>query len=317
MGVGNTGAFVPLHNLTADYQTIASTLSAQDVSTYADPSTPPTVLLGYAAQKQILVNRYQNTDSAVMEFPFSASTGPVFAFLKPSSRGTIKIASTDPFAEPSVDFRTLSNPVDLKVMIRILQYVRQYFSTPTMAQLGPVELLPGAGVSTEDAITAMFRSLLVQPSFFHPCCTAAMMPRAKGGVVGTDLLVYGVKKLSVVDASIMPLIPGTHLCETVYAVAEKVRFPAVFFIKAPIRISTGGASTQNLERRRGLPCLGFDVLAESRVVPFSIEHCSYLRNKVCLPTCRPRILSRHAHKSAYEHEAECGLRTCSRELAYF
>lgn len=224
--MGNTAAFVPLRNLTADYQTITSTLSTQDVSTYVDPSTPSSVLLGYAAQKEILVDRYQNTDSAVMEFPFSASTGPVFAFLKPLSRGTVNIASTNAFAEPAVDFRTLSNPVDLDVMIKILRYVREYFSTPTMTQLGPVELLPGSDVSTDEAITAMFRSTLVQSSFFHPCCTASMMPRQKGGVVGTDLLVYGVQKLSVVDASIMPLIPGTHLCETVYAVAEKVRCPS-------------------------------------------------------------------------------------------
>lgn len=39
--------------------------------------------------------------------------------------------------------------------------------------------------------------------------------------MGSDLLVYGVKGVSVVDASLMPLIPATHLQLTVYAVAEK------------------------------------------------------------------------------------------------
>lgn len=225
VGVGNTAAFIPLQNLTTDYQGIASTLSAQDLSSYVDPLTPPAVLAGYKAQKQILVNRYQGTDSAVMEFPFSASEGPVFAFLKPLSRGTVRITNVNATVEPRIDFRTLSNPVDLQVMVKIFRYAREFFSTPTMAKLGPVELLPGSGVSSDEAIITAFRDMLVQPSFFHSCCTAAMSPRDKGGVVGTDLLVYGVKKLSVVDASIIPLIPGTHLCETVYAIAEKVQIP--------------------------------------------------------------------------------------------
>jgi choline dehydrogenase-like flavoprotein len=41
------------------------------------------------------------------------------------------------------------------------------------------------------------------------------------GLLGRILLVHGVKGLSVVDASVMPLIPGTHLSAPVYAIAEK------------------------------------------------------------------------------------------------
>jgi choline dehydrogenase-like flavoprotein len=48
-----------------------------------------------------------------------------------------------------------------------------------------------------------------------------MMPEELGGVVGTDLLVHGVNGLSVVDASVIPYLPATHLSTTVYAVAER------------------------------------------------------------------------------------------------
>ncbi len=50
------------------------------------------------------------------------------------------------------------------------------------------------------------------------------MPLELGGVFAADLTGWGVKGLSVVDASIMPLGPGEHLDATVYAIAEKVSF---------------------------------------------------------------------------------------------
>ncbi|KAL8907683.1 MAG: hypothetical protein Q9207_001251 [Kuettlingeria erythrocarpa] len=47
------------------------------------------------------------------------------------------------------------------------------------------------------------------------------MPKEHGGVVDPQLRVYGIKGLSVVDASMMPIIPAAHTQSTVYAVAEK------------------------------------------------------------------------------------------------
>jgi choline dehydrogenase-like flavoprotein len=58
-----------------------------------------------------------------------------------------------------------------------------------------------------------------------------MLPENYGGVVSSDLLVYGIKRLSIVDASILPLVPAAHLQATMYAVAEK----AADLIKAPAR----------------------------------------------------------------------------------
>jgi choline dehydrogenase-like flavoprotein len=60
-----------------------------------------------------------------------------------------------------------------------------------------------------------------ESSIGHESGTCAMLPLELGGVVGPDLLVHKVKGISVVDSSIIPLIPSTNLCATVYAVAEK------------------------------------------------------------------------------------------------
>ncbi|PPQ83998.1 hypothetical protein CVT25_000544 [Psilocybe cyanescens] len=59
------------------------------------------------------------------------------------------------------------------------------------------------------------------PSTAHACGTAAMAPRDQAGVVSSNLTVYGVTGLSVGDISIIPIIPATHPCATVYAIAEK------------------------------------------------------------------------------------------------
>ena len=48
-----------------------------------------------------------------------------------------------------------------------------------------------------------------------------MLPREKGGVIDSELKVYGVKGLRVVDASIMPIIPDQHTVGPVYMIAEK------------------------------------------------------------------------------------------------
>jgi choline dehydrogenase-like flavoprotein len=64
---------------------------------------------------------------------------------------------------------------------------------------------------------------MASPTTAHPIGTAAMAPRELGGVVGPDLTVYGTRKLSVADNSIIPLIPSTHTSSTAYAIGEKVK----------------------------------------------------------------------------------------------
>lgn len=58
-------------------------------------------------------------------------------------------------------------------------------------------------------------------SWQHPVGTSAMMPRVLGGVVDSELRVYGVEGVRVVDASVMPIGPASHTSSTVHAVAEK------------------------------------------------------------------------------------------------
>ena len=45
---------------------------------------------------------------------------------------------------------------------------------------------------------------------YHPCGTCAMRPFAAGGVVDSELRVYGVEGLRVADASIFPNITSAN-----------------------------------------------------------------------------------------------------------
>ena len=58
-------------------------------------------------------------------------------------------------------------------------------------------------------------------SNFHYIATAAMLPQKLGGVVDSNLTVYGTSNVRVVDASVVPLQVCGHLASTLYAIAEK------------------------------------------------------------------------------------------------
>lgn len=47
-----------------------------------------------------------------------------------------------------------------------------------------------------------------------------MMPREMGGVVDSELRVYGTANLRVCDASVIPLTPRANPQATVYGIAE-------------------------------------------------------------------------------------------------
>jgi choline dehydrogenase-like flavoprotein len=91
-----------------------------------------------------------------------------------------------------------------------------------MNKFGTYEVSPGVTVQDDAALKEFVKQQMVL-SFMHPCCTAAMLPKQKGGVVGTDLKLHGASGLRIVDMSIIPMLPSAHLSALAYAVAEKVR----------------------------------------------------------------------------------------------
>ncbi|KAK1764936.1 hypothetical protein QBC33DRAFT_612669 [Phialemonium atrogriseum] len=222
--MGNSAVYVSLPLITDQYKDIVDAINKQlsdgTFKSYLPEGAAEPVIEGYKAQLEILAKELSDPESPVMESPFSGGPSGGGFLLKPLSRGTVLLNVSNPEGEPIIDYRSCSNPVDWDILASFVGYFRKYASTPTMQSLGAVEVSPGPAVTAQSDIIKSLRSV-VTASFQHPCCTAAMMPREKGGVVGPDVRVHGVGGLSVVDTSIFPLIPGTHTSATAYAIGEK------------------------------------------------------------------------------------------------
>ncbi|KZV84924.1 alcohol oxidase [Exidia glandulosa HHB12029] len=220
IGVGNVGAWIPLPVLTPEYKSIVSTIRSQDITEYLPSSYDRDLLAGHKKQRELIAASYTKTTSGAIELPFGGSPAFSLSLEHPLSRGTVMLDPTNKYAEPIVDYHSLSNPVDALVLAKSVQFGRKWMSTPAMRELSPTEVAPGAALQSDEELINAVRGGSIA-STAHGCCTAALSPRNQGGVVSPDLLVYGVKGLSVGDVSTIPLITGAHTCATVYAIAEK------------------------------------------------------------------------------------------------
>ena len=223
MATGNPAALLPLKSVSPDgTASIVKEYLSQDSSAHLPSLYTPEQVAGYEAQRALLAEALSAEDNSIVEFPFTGSSAYYLFMMKLLSRGTIHLNQSDRYAEPIVDYRGFSNPLDATLMREGIKFVRRYHkeSETVQAAFGPVETSPGANVTGADF--EFFIRNTSSMSTGHMSGTCSMMPQHLGGVVDVELQVYGVTGLSIADASIMPLVPGAHTCATVYAVAEKV-----------------------------------------------------------------------------------------------
>ncbi|KAK8071343.1 hypothetical protein PG997_011546 [Apiospora hydei] len=216
LAMRNSAIYIPLANISADFESIITTIKQQ----LAKTPTSPDMMAGYQHQLALLLELHSNPSAPSLEVPFGGGTSLSTVNLHPFSRGSVRLNATHPLEQPVLDYRGGSNPLDIAVSVAHLRYLRRVLSTPTMRARGAVEVAPGADVATTEQL-AEYARRSVQLSLHHPCCTAAMLLREMGGVVGKDLKVHGVDGLRVVDMSVALLLPSSHTSSLAYAIGEK------------------------------------------------------------------------------------------------
>lgn len=140
--------------------------------------------------------------------------------LYPESRGEIKLRSTNPLEQPYIDPRYLSAEKDCQVMLEGTKMARQILQSNVFKQYDAEELLPGAGVRTDDELMAFIRRRA--ETIYHPVGTCKMgADDDEMAVVSSELKVRGINALRVVDASVMPTLIGGNTNAPAIMIGEK------------------------------------------------------------------------------------------------
>jgi len=141
--------------------------------------------------------------------------------LQPKSRGTVRLASSNPLSRPRVDFGFLSSPSDF-VVARAAVRLALKFGDAIKGRGFP--LLRGVLVpkgDSDEQVDAFIRSRARTTYHYASSCRMGGEGDEVPGVVDDELRVHGVRNLRVADASVFPRIIATHLQAPVVMVAEK------------------------------------------------------------------------------------------------
>jgi choline dehydrogenase len=126
--------------------------------------------------------------------------------LRPYSRGTVGLASTDPRVAPVIDPRFLSDERDLQLLIKGGQMQQRIMESSAFAPARGKMLY----ALRADDVRAMEEDIRDRADTqYHPVGTCKMGPdRDPMAVVDSQLRVKGIAGLRVADASIMPTLIG-------------------------------------------------------------------------------------------------------------
>jgi choline dehydrogenase-like flavoprotein len=137
--------------------------------------------------------------------------------LQPTSRGRVGLRAADPEASPTIAPNYLATEEDRRIAADAIRIVRQ----PALAAYGPQELLPGPNVGDDDTSLAKAAGD-IGTTIFHPVGTAKMgRDTDPMAVVDERLRVFGIERLRVIDASVMPTITSGNTNAPTMMIAEK------------------------------------------------------------------------------------------------
>jgi choline dehydrogenase len=151
---------------------------------------------------------------------FNAFTASV-CNLRPTSRGSVHIHSTDPEAPPVISPNYLSTAEDQKVAAESLRLTRKIVEQSALRPFAPEEYKPGVQYQTDAELIKAAGD--IGTTIFHPVGTCKMgSANDPMAVLDSELRVRGIHHLRVVDASAMPTITSGNTAAPTMMIAERV-----------------------------------------------------------------------------------------------
>ncbi|AFY31420.1 GMC family oxidoreductase [Calothrix sp. PCC 7507] len=138
--------------------------------------------------------------------------------IHPLSKGSITLRSNNPLEAPVIQPNYLANEADLQVLLAGVKLSRELMKMAAFDTYRGEEVLPGLQIQTEAEICNFIRN--TAETLYHPVGTCKMGNDLLS-VVNSQLQVYGVQGLRVVDASIMPSIVSGNTNAPTMMIAEK------------------------------------------------------------------------------------------------
>ncbi|WP_223475541.1 GMC family oxidoreductase [Oricola indica] len=138
--------------------------------------------------------------------------------LRPKSRGTVKLRSSDPAANPIVDPNFLAEPDDLKTSAEGVRISREIFRQPSLQKYIKRMHLPDDDVQSQADFEAYARQY--GRTSYHPTCTCKMGVDEMA-VVDPELRVRGLEGIRICDSSVMPSLIGSNTNAPTIMIGEK------------------------------------------------------------------------------------------------
>ncbi|BET25658.1 choline dehydrogenase-like flavoprotein [Limnobacter thiooxidans] len=138
--------------------------------------------------------------------------------LRPLSRGTVSLRSSNPEDAPWIDPNYGAHQRDISRLVKGIRIARQVVAQKALAEMNREEISPGAELQSDTELEQWVRE--TAETAYHPVGTCKM-GMDEHAVVDMALRVHGIHGLRVVDCSIMPTIVGGNTNAAATMIGEK------------------------------------------------------------------------------------------------
>ena len=142
-----------------------------------------------------------------------------FNSCRPTSTGSVEIASANPLEHPLIRPNYLATEKDVGDMIAGMRLMRRLSATPAFREIVEQEISPGEDAESDEELLRFARGAAW--TIFHPCCTCRMGRNVSNSVVDASLRVHGAEGLRVADASVFPNITSGNTNAPAIMVGER------------------------------------------------------------------------------------------------